>query len=66
MQQCLLLKRNVNCDRQPLAAARSWMSQIPPCAGTGTLMLMLLLIAAKARSPHKEIRQQSFSLLGAH
>lgn len=64
MQQCLLLKRNVNCDRQPLAAARSRMSQIPPCAGTGRLMQ--LLIAAKARSPHKEIRQQSFSLLGVH
>lgn len=65
MQQCLLLKRNVNGDTRPL---------VPACIPWWVRYLSLhwdgnadaVADGCKARSPHKEIRRQSFSLLGAH
>jgi len=65
MQQCLLLKRNVSGDTRPHGPCMRALDESGTVACPGTGMLMQLLIAAKARSPHKEIRQQSFSLLGA-
>lgn len=58
-------KEKRKCDTRPwFLHAFPDESDILACSGM--VMLMQLLIAAKARSPHKKIRQQSFSLLGAH
>lgn len=58
-------KSSVNGDTAPGPCLR------PPMSQEGSRLarmetLMQLLIAAEGRSPHKEMRQQFFSLLAAH